>query len=322
MGKNKRKVSAETLNSALTSPNLYRVDFPDTPMEKYTEALQILFKDPDFLKGMNDRNKLVLASKKLRVGTPELINLIRVVQQRDRQLADTIYAGFVQANLHSEIVVESYPFDKLLQYFVDYSEEGMQERVDRLAAYLDKIVFLADMLETLLIDTKDEMTHVFKDSVKFQQFDAVSATLKQLTGFFSRIEHIKHTNTPLSDLYFEYADSINAYMEKRLKTFSEKYRKILPLPKRYNEQELIAALNAFFGTDGKFDMNFIGHTEQGAPYMDLPNITAVLNSSEMGKLDSVVGKIPVNASRDFMSVQATNLIIAHCEKKGIFAPSK
>ena len=56
---------------------------------------------------------------------------------------------------------------------------------------------------------------MFDDIVEFHQFDAVSHVLTQLRGFFKTVRR-GNFDSPESQLYFDYADSINDYLDKRL----------------------------------------------------------------------------------------------------------
>ena len=297
-------------------PTIYTFNFKDVPVSKYAETLDVLFHNPDYNDAVDKRNRLVKSADRLRPGTSEMANIVRTIQQHDRKLADLMYASIVQANLHSEVTNDFLSFDTLLKYYVDYRKDGMRERVDRMAANLDKITFLADMLESVVTDVKADMRHVFDGGIDFNQFDAVSNVLTQLRGFFKSARS-KDGDSPEAQLYFDYSDSINDYLEKRLKTYTEKYRKLHPAAPVYTEEDLVEGLNQFFGRNDKFDISLIGHTESGGCYIDFKALSLRLDDSDIEKLRKVSDKMKSNNTTDVelrYSFNATDLIMRHYKR--------
>lgn len=272
-------------------PTIYTFNFRDTPMARYTKALQALFLNPDYAEAVEKRNRLVRSASRLRPNSSELRNLANTVVQKDRRLADILYATLVQANVNSTETVNSISFDTLLKYYVDYSKEGMVELTEQLSTHLDSVTFLADMIESLIVDIKSEMTKIFNDDIEFQQFDGVSLALTQLRGFFKRISSLDE-HSPEAKLYFEYADSINDYMYKRLKTYTKKYRKLHPDPPVYTEADLMAGLNAFMGRD--MPRQYIKRTNSGGAYIDVVALIPDLDEQHTALLDKTTEKL--NAS--------------------------
>ena len=297
-------------------PTVYTFNFNDVPVSKYAETLDVLFHNPDYNEAVEKRNRLVKSADRLRPGTSEMANIVRIIQQHDRRLADLMYASIVQTNLHSEVSNDFISFDTLLKYYVDYSKDGMRERVDRMAANLDKVTFLADMLESVVTDVKADMRHVFDGGIDFNQFDAVSNVLTQLRGFF-KTARSKDANSPEAQLYFGYSDSINDYLEKRLKTYTDKYRKLHPAAPVYTEDDLVEGLHQFFGRNDKFDMSLIAHTESGGCYIDFKALSLRLDDSDIEKLRNVTDKMKSNKTTDVelrYSFNATDLIMRHYKR--------
>ena len=297
-------------------PTVYTFNFKDVPVSKYAKTLDVLFHNPDYNDAVDKRNRLVKSSDRLRPGSSEMANIVRTIQQHDRKLADIMYASIVQTNLHSEVSNDFLSFDTLLKYYVDYRKAGMRERVSRMAANLDKVTFLADMLESVVTDVKDDMRQVFDDVVEFHQFDAVSHVLTQLRGFFNTARS-KDVNSPEAQLYFDYSDSINDYLEKRLKTYTDKYRKLHPAAPVYTEDDLVEGLNQFFGRNDKFDMSLIGHTESGGCYIDFKALSMRLDDRDVEKLKKVSDKMKSNNTTDVelrYSFNATDLIMRHYKR--------
>lgn len=314
MAKSKPTLTREQV--VRNQPTIYTFNFKDVPVSKYAETLDVLFHNPDYNEAVDKRNRLVKSADRMRPGTSEMANIVRTIQQHDRRLADIMYASIVQANLRSEVSNDFLSFDTLLKYYVDYRKDGMRECVSRMAANLDKVTFLADMLESVVTDVKADMRHVFDGGVDFNQFDAVSHVLTQLRGFFNTARS-KDVDSPEAQLYFDYSDSINDYLEKRLKTYTEKYRKLHPAAPVYTEEDLVEGLNQFFGRNDKFDMSLIAHTESGGCYIDFKALSLRLDDSDIEKLRNVTEKMKSNKTTDVelrYSFNATDLIMRHYKR--------
>lgn len=297
-------------------PTIYSFNFCDVPSDKYAETLDVLFHNPDYNEAVEKRNRLVKSAERLRPGSSEMANLVRTIQQHDRKLADIMYSSIVQTNLHSEVGYDFLSFDTLLKYYVDYKKNGMRESVDRMAANLDKVTFLADMLESIVTDVKADMREVFGGSVEFSQFDAVLKVLTQLRGFFKSARR-GDADSPEAQLYFDYSDSINEYIEKRLKTYTVKYRKMHPAAPVYTETDFVEGLRQFFGRNDKFDMSVIGHTESGGCYIDLAQLCLRLSRNDIEKIEKVAGKMQSNKMTDAAlrySFNATDLIMSQYKR--------
>ena len=276
-----KKKNMEKLASVLVSPTANYFDFKEVPIEKYAQTLEVLFRNPDFIAGVDKRNQLLKSASKCRSKSSEIASLVRIVQQHDRKLADTMYTAIVQTNLYSGVNLEFFTFSTLLHYYVDYSRDGMVRLVQKLTANLYKVTFLADMLDSVVRDVRCDMREVFGDQFQFQQFNGVLQVLNQLRGFFKSVRPQDYS-LPETQLFGEYADSINEYLAKRLKTYVEKYNKIHPEYTGYTEQDVIAALNAYFSTD-IFGAENIGHTEAGCPYVNIATIKNKLNTEQTQK---------------------------------------
>ena len=154
-------------------PTIYTFNFKDVPSEVYAKTLEAIFSDPQFADAVRNRNELVRAANRIPQGAPQMAPLIKAIQEKDAKLANAIYALLVQVNLHSEITYDFLSFGHLSRYYVDYSQPGMQEKVDHLNINLDKITFLSEMLENLLTQVKGDMLEIFHGASEFTQFDGV-----------------------------------------------------------------------------------------------------------------------------------------------------
>lgn len=291
--KNKNKNNAERRAKIEMQPTPYIFNLRDISPEEYGMVLNALFCEEEFANFVEQRNKLVTSACQLRPASAEMNNLVRVIQQKDRKIADTIYSVIVQTNLRSEKVLDDIPFSKILTYYVDYSRENMVAKVDKLGSDLNRMMFLTDMLESLLVDIKSEMQDIFDGDIEFRQFDGVLHTMGQIKSFMRATRGA--ASAPVAQLYMDYADSINEYLNKRLKTYSEKLLKYNPKPKTFTENEIIDALNQYFGEEGKFDHRHIAHTRAGGCFVDVMVLMPDLSPSQTEKIDKAVGSLDINS---------------------------
>ena len=298
-------------------PTIYTFNFRDVPADKYAEALERLFSNPDFSEAVRNRNELVRAASRIPQNSPQMASLIRAIQEKDKKLAMNMYSLLVQVNVRSDESYDFLNFGQLLRYYVDYSKPGMQETVDKLAINLDKVTFLTDALESIVVDVKSYMTTIFNGRVEFHQFDGVMQVLKQMQGFFN-FARTKDINSKDNDLYCEYADSINAYVDKRMKTYSEKHRKLHPQLPGFTQDQMVEAINLFFGEDKKFNESFIARTESGGCYIDGMKLIPNLSEEQTAKLDKLVPRPKEGNSMQKYFLSVTDAIMLYyAQQKGI-----
>lgn len=268
-------------------PTIYTFNFKDVPAEVYAKTLETLFADPEFADAVRNRNELVRAANRIPQGAPQMAPLIKAIQEKDTKLAKLVYALLVQTNLRSEVTYDFLSFGHLIRYYVDYSQPGMQEKVDQLNINLDKITFLSNMLEDLLTQVKGDMLEIFHGTSDFNQFDGVMQSLHQLSGFFNFARN-KDENSKDGALFYEYADSINTYLEKRMRTYSEKHRKLHPNLPGFTKEQMVEAINLFFDEKDKFDDTFIAKTDTSGYYIDGVKLAFNINEQQTAKLDKLV----------------------------------
>ena len=298
-------------------PTIYTFNFRDVPADKYAEALERLFSNPDFAEAVRNRNELVRAASRIPQNSPQMASLIRAIQEKDKKLAMNMYSLLVQVNVRSDESYDFLNFGQLLRYYVDYSKPGMQETVDKLAINLDKVTFLTDALESIVVDVKSYMTTIFDGRVEFNQFDGVMQVLKQMQGFFN-FARTKDINSKDNDLYCEYADSINAYVDKRMKTYSAKHRKLHPQLPGFTHDQMVEAINLFFGEDKKFNESFIARTESGGCYIDGMKLIPNLSEEQTAKLDKLVPRPKEGNSMQKYFLYITDAIMLYyAQQKGI-----
>ena len=290
MAKNKSKVSEKRMAKVCAEPTIYTFNFKDVPMERYAETIKLLFHDPNFSDAVEKRNALVKCAGRMKQNSQEMLSLIKQIQHRDHRLADILFATLVQTNRRSDVTYDFLSFTTMLKYYVDYSKTDIMQKVDELTAHLDKITFLYEFLEAELVEVAQGMRMVFGDTLEFQQFDGVQQSLKQLNGFFRTIRN-NDDNTPEADLYWQYSDSISEYMGKRLKTYSDKYKKLHPRPRVFSVDEMVKAINMIFGIDEHLAQAFIKRTESGGAYIDATALLFNLDGRKAEIIDKMTGKV-------------------------------
>ena len=315
--KQQQQALAKREQQIRNQPTIYTFNFRDVPADKYAEALERLFSNPDFAEAVRNRNELVRAASRIPQNSPQMASLIRAIQEKDKKLAMNMYSLLVQVNVRSDESYDFLNFGQLLRYYVDYSKPGMQETVDKLAINLDKVTFLTDALESIVVDVKSYMTTIFNGRVEFHQFDGVMQVLKQMQGFFN-FARTKDINSKDNDLYCEYADSINAYVDKRMKTYSEKHRKLHPQLPGFTQDQMVEAINLFFGEDKKFNESFIARTESGGCYIDGMKLIPNLSEEQTAKLDKLVPRPKEGNSMQKYFLYITDAIMLYyAQQKGI-----
>lgn len=322
--KNKKKQQQQHQMEALARrdakirqlPTIYTFNFKDVPSEVYAKTLEAIFSDPQFADAVRNRNELVRAANRIPQGAPQMAPLIKAIQEKDAKLANAIYALLVQVNLHSEITYDFLSFGHLSRYYVDYSQPGMQEKVDHLNINLDKITFLSEMLENLLTQVKGDMLEIFHGTSDFNQFDGVMQSLHQLSGFFNFVRN-KDENSKDGALFYEYVDSINAYLEKRMRTYSEKHRKLHPNLPGFTKEQMVDAINLFFDEKGKFNESFISTTDSGGKYIDAVKLSFNIDGEQTKKLDKLVPKPKEGNSIQKYCLNVTDAIMLYyAQQKG------
>lgn len=322
--KNKKKQQQQQQMEALARkdakirqmPTIYTFNFKDVPAEVYAKTLETLFADPEFADAVRNRNELVRAANRIPQGAPQMAPLIKAIQEKDTKLAKLVYALLVQTNLRSEVTYDFLSFGHLIRYYVDYSQPGMQEKVDQLNINLDKITFLSNMLEDLLTQVKGDMLEIFHGTSDFNQFDGVMQSLHQLSGFFNFARN-KDENSKDGALFYEYADSINTYLEKRMRTYSEKHRKLHPNLPGFTKEQMVEAINLFFDEKDKFDDTFIAKTDTSGCYIDGMKLIANLSEEQTAKLDKLIPRPKEGNSVQKYFLNVTDAIMLYyAQQKG------
>lgn len=313
----KSKPTQQQIERVLQNPSIYRFRMRDVPVSQYASAITVLMNDPDYKAIEEKRNKLIASSMQLSTGTSEMRSLVQQIEKQNRKIGDVLFSLFVQANAYAPGCTETIPFKTMLKYYADHSSPDVKEKIDQLTNNLVKIGFVADYIESVVTDIRSLMSEIFGPIYFFEQFDAVSETLKHLSVFLG-FTRSKKFDSPENNIYCEYSDSINAYLDKRCGTYVEKLNNIFPPSKFFTEQDMIEGLRQFFDDDS-FDSHFIAHIGLHGSYIDAAILLPALNAEQTVKLTRIVKSIDNAkdlqvADNQKVSFTVTDAIMSHYVK--------
>lgn len=115
----------------------------------------------------------------------------------------------------------------LLQDKLDNKELAQEDvrKYQELSLTTEKALFLADMLDSVLVDINALMKPLFGNvNAKYEGLDALSSSMKAFRTTFN----VNNDNrTPEEQtLYTEYVESLEAFFQRRMKTYTAKRKKI------------------------------------------------------------------------------------------------
>ena len=276
----------------------FTFDFGDVPVEQYAKSLDVLFHDTPFREMVARRNRFVEAARRTRPDSSEMNALYKNVKQVDAKIADFILGELVYANIYSGENLETFSFRNLLKFYVDYSKEGAQGSVKELTQNLFKLTFMADTIDSVLVDIRMNMRDLFGESIGFEQFNTVMQVLSQLRTYLNSVIS-KDREDKRKELFFEYADSINDYLNKRMKTYAEKVKKLEEPIKPHTDTDVLNALDKIYGTTNRFNSHFIKHTESGGAYVDAQMLSREMKCDLTTKLLKGIDKVLPSGELNF-----------------------
>ena len=96
---------------------------------------------------------------------------------------------------------------------------------DKISFLLNATVFLCDIIESKIKDVNTLLRELFNDdSMGFEQMDGVLIALRQMSDFFEATRD--KGSTAEKEIFADYAESIEKYMDGRMKTYLERIKKI------------------------------------------------------------------------------------------------
>lgn len=190
-----------------------------TPQE-YRPTLEMLFHDDKFTKTVEHRKRMFEAA-----GRPNAnaFAIRKGIEQDDRRIADMLLLALQRRTMvQNERRTTSI---NMLWRKIPKDDKARQDIKEKCSRSLDMVVFLSDLVESKLTDIKDCLDKLFPDEGwNFEQFNGVSEALKQLRDAFGLTRD--EGSEGQRQLFADYAESMEAYFDKRMKTFIDKSHKL------------------------------------------------------------------------------------------------
>lgn len=187
----------------------------------YADALDMLFHDDKFQKLVAHRQRMFQVA-----GRPgaNVYAITKGIQKDDRTIADTILMLMMRLTLEQPSE-ENLTINELWK---QVPADKQQQKV-QCSYLLDIVTFFVDIIESKLVDIQQYLREMFppdqdKPTYSFKQLDGVRAALHQMSVFFGQTR--EQGSEAEKELYCEYADSIEAYCDKRMKTYHAKMAKL------------------------------------------------------------------------------------------------
>lgn len=190
------------------------------PAEMYKELFEVLYRSEKWEETMARRKRLFESASK---PGANVTTVRKGVEQQDRKIADML----LHALQIQSCQIEKEPPVGINEMWAQIPADDKEKQALKLkCSYaLNTIVFLSDVIESKLTDVEEYLKELFPgDNYHFVQFNGVKIALDQL---FTALGHARSSNSQEEqELYEEYADSITEFVNKRMKTFIPKYKKL------------------------------------------------------------------------------------------------
>lgn len=188
--------------------------------EEYKRLFEVLFNSEKWVKTVERRQRMFNVAS--RPGA-NVSSIRKGVEQDDRRVADMILHAMQIHECSKEGDGDIIVKDLWAQIPEDDKEKN--ELKQKCRESLNVVVFLADMLETKLMNIEQYLSGIFPEgNYHFEQFNGVKVALDQLCTVFGKTRDMQGEEA--KQVYADYADSIEAYLTKRMKTFLDKTDKI------------------------------------------------------------------------------------------------
>lgn len=188
--------------------------------EEYKQLFEVLFNSEKWVKTVEHRQRMFNVASRLGANVK---SIIKGVEQDDRRAADMI--------LHAMQIHECKTggdegvLVKDLWAQIPKEDKKRNELKQECSENLNMVIFLADMLETKTMDIEQNFHDLFPDSnYHFEQLNGVNIVLDQLRTTLGKIRDTESDD--VKQVYADYADSIEDYLRKRMKTFLGKLAKL------------------------------------------------------------------------------------------------
>lgn len=199
-----------------TDLHLADLDFIHLQQQSAIDALEYVLGSEQLLElGQKRIEQFALLKKAYDKGDQKQYNLYsRSIEQLDLKLSQAIYIALAGAAVKRQDEVVN--MSELLKSLPPEKQEEAQE----LCVKLDSVTFMADVIEGYLFDINEMMKSLFDGKFGFMQMDHIMPALKRLKRCMRNTRDIGTEDE--KELFCDYAESIEAYMDKRMKTFHKR----------------------------------------------------------------------------------------------------
>lgn len=195
------------------------LDITSNTAKDYMPALQMLLNDGDFQQLIDHRSRMYNARG--RAGANQYM-ICKGIVNDDRKIGSFLLRLFQNNNMENGIS-KTIPFNQLWDS-IPKDDEKKQKLKVLCSRSLDMVIFLADVMESKIKDIREYLATIFDKEYDYAQFEGVVAAINQLESLFGRTRDKGSMEEKL--LFAEYAQSLEDFFDKRMKTFITKDTKL------------------------------------------------------------------------------------------------
>lgn len=220
MSAQKKKVNSREVAKIFMDSTMYAYTLDNVKGEAYGDTLDMLFHEKDWMERIERRNRIYHSIERMPVQNRPAA--VRALQDADTWLGKRLLQALLMRSVH----VGKIEHKPLKEYYEELpkDEETLAKR-DKISLLVNSTVFLCDIIESKIKDVNSLLRDVFKDdSMGFEQMDGVLIALRQMSDFFEATRD--KGSTAEKEVFADYAESIEKYMDGRMKTYLERIKKI------------------------------------------------------------------------------------------------
>lgn len=210
-----KKIDVNSLSSVVMPMQLDAC----TPSE-YADVLEMLLHDEDVQKIIDHRQRMFNVAD--RPGA-NVYAIRKGIEADDKKIAMLILLAMMHRTMRA--AEKEYTNINDLWKQIPADDKEKQAVKVRCSFRLDMVVFLADIIESKLVDIKRDLDTLFPDGhYNWEQFDGVKASLHQLSSAFHLTRDVG--SEAAQELFCTYADSMEKYFDMRMRTYHRELAKI------------------------------------------------------------------------------------------------
>ena len=227
------------VKSAKFSPDQFLFDLGRFNGEHYGNAIDMLFGTEKWNDMQDKRNKLCLAINK--PGSNPAV-IARGIIELDKKLSYELYSYMAMHCLNSDDIPDSDAPQTVMDFFLQF--DGDEEKVavmDKFWATMRRIYILSDIAQGY-INEAIALLNKLEEGQKYVNLFSLKASMDNMYKVAKGLTKM-HTEEE-NDLFHDYCDSIEKYINMRSKVFDKKIDSMEEKRKRANEKERIAKRKA------------------------------------------------------------------------------